>query len=172
MLGLTCMLVASILGRSRAFASLGKLSRRVSPLVTAFSLQAGPRGIARRRSTYLPLLALSMSALASEASVMSKAEPVEYFRKDYVPPSYLIPEVYMTFKLSPTSTHVVTNSKIHRTTTTVEDLILDGEELKLLSVKINGEPVTAYELSPGKLRIKKEVIPSEDFSLEVQTLIF
>lgn len=165
------MLVASLLGRSRAFASIGKFSRRVSPLVAAFSLRADSRGLSRRQPSTLHLLSLSMSALASDASVKSKAEPVEYFRKDYAPPSYLIPEVYMAFKLNPTSTHVVTTSKIHRTSPTVEDLILDGEELKLLGVKINGEQVTAYDLSPGKLRIKKEVIPSEDFSLEVSAFI-
>ena len=165
MLGLACMLVASILARSRAFASLGKLSRRTSPLVSAFSLRADSRELARRKP--FTLSALFMSALASDAAVKTKAEPVEYFRKDYVAPNYLIPEVFMEFKLNPTSTHVVTTSKIHRTTPSVEDLILDGEELKLLGVKVNGEPVTAYELSPGKLRIKKEVMPSEDFSLEV-----
>ena len=167
MLGLACMLLASVIGRSRAFASLGKLSRRASPLVTAFSLSSNRLSQSRPAN----LASLYMSSLSTQGTVLSpKPEPVEYFRKDYVPPSYVIPEIFLAFKLDPSVTHVVATSQVQRKVSTVEDLILDGEDLKLLGVKINGVPVTDYELSPGKLRIKKEVIPNGDFSLEVHIL--
>ena len=92
-------------------------------------------------------------------------------QKDYAPPDYLIETVELCFDLKPELTRVVSKLKLranHDRSQGVRPLLLDGEELKLVSLKLNGEEVPAarFQLSEERLSISE---PPESFTLEVTT---
>ncbi|MDR3522194.1 MAG: aminopeptidase N [Acidocella sp.] len=82
---------------------------------------------------------------------------------DYTPPVFWVDDVSLDFNLAPDATQVTAVLKIRRNA--AGPLALDGRQLELLSVKLNGETLgdNRYTLSPGKLII--EDVPDE-FTLE------
>jgi aminopeptidase N len=94
-------------------------------------------------------------------------------QKDYTPPDYLIETVELSFDLEPEKTRVVSKLTVranHDRTQGSRPLVLDGEELKLVSIKLNGE-----EIPPSRLQMSEERLtisgPPESFVLEVTTEI-
>jgi aminopeptidase N len=72
-------------------------------------------------------------------------------QKDYTPPDYLIETVELSFDLEPEKTRVVSKLTVranHDRTQGSRPLVLDGEELKLVSIKLNGE-----EIPPSRLQM-------------------
>ena len=94
------------------------------------------------------------------------------YRKDYLPPSHWVDTVNLTFDLHPTQTHVTSVMTVRpneKSTTT--DLLLNGRDLELLSVKRNGKALTRtdYMIQPnGDMLIKNVDSPA---LIEVETLI-
>lgn len=93
--------------------------------------------------------------------------------KDYKSPSFSILEVELTFHLDPEATNVYSKMLIERRETSYDpptDLVLDGEDLELQSIKLNGETLskTQYNLSTEHLVIFN--VP-ERFTLEIVTII-
>ncbi|WP_367351702.1 aminopeptidase N [Achromobacter animicus] len=84
--------------------------------------------------------------------------PVTVYRKDYQPYPYEIPEVALAFDLAPDATEVRCTMHVQRRPEASADaaLILDGEELELVSVGVNGEPLPAasYQLSEHTLTLR------------------
>jgi aminopeptidase N len=94
-------------------------------------------------------------------------------QKDYTPPDYLIETVELTFDLKPELTRVVSRLSVrvnHDRSLGARPLVLDGEELTLVSIKLDGEelPSERYRVSGERLAISE--LP-ETFTLEVTTEI-
>lgn len=83
--------------------------------------------------------------------------PITVYRKDYQPYPYDIPEVALAFDLAPDATEVRCTMHVQRKPGASADaaLILDGEDLELVSVAVNGATLDAdaYHLSEHSLAI-------------------
>ena len=73
--------------------------------------------------------------------------PKAKYRKDYQEPEFTITDVDLTFNLHPTETRVTSVLKVVRQGDHTKPLVLDGEQLTLLSLKVDGEDVAedSYE---------------------------
>ncbi|QSX35726.1 aminopeptidase N [Shewanella sedimentimangrovi] len=94
-------------------------------------------------------------------------EPTAKHLDDYRVSDFLISDIELRFELAPAATRVTAISQIQRQHSGATELVLDGEQLKLERVSVDGRDV-AYRLEPGKLIIAD--VP-ERFSLELVTLI-
>jgi len=102
-----------------------------------------------------------------------KSEPTAIRLADYTPPPYRIESVDMVFDLDPKATRVRATLKIaadHNRTNGVQPLHLDGENLKLLSITLDGRALSpeAYALSDHGLTI---ALPPAAFTLETEVEI-
>ncbi len=102
-----------------------------------------------------------------------RSDTGQVFRlEDYHPSDYLIPKTRLTFRLSPENTTVAAELTIERRDGVGRNvpLSLDGDELTLKSLKIDGRPfdVSAYEATPDRLLIKKPPA-AKSFVLSVET---
>ena len=94
--------------------------------------------------------------------------------KNYRPSEFLIDTVNLDFSLHPTATQVKAVLVIRRNPARKDykgGLRLDGENLKLLGVKLNGEALSRdkYKVSSSELVIDK--VPAKTFQLEIETEI-
>ena len=94
-------------------------------------------------------------------------------QKDYTVPDYLVETVELTFDLDPELTQVVSRLAIrgnHDRSAGPRPLVLDGEELTLVSLKLDGAevPPGRYRVEEGRLSLSD---PPENFLLEVTTKI-
>lgn len=101
------------------------------------------------------------------------ATPQPTLLADYRPPAFLQKEVKLTFDLDDRKTRVNSRMQLYRNpanNTAAPDLVLNGENLNLLSVKIDGKvlPPENYSLDSRTLTIKNA--PSE-FELEIENEI-
>jgi aminopeptidase N len=90
---------------------------------------------------------------------------------DYQPPAYLVEEVELTFELDKSNTLVTSRLVMRRNpASSGGDCLLDGDNLNLLSIKLNGEALAgnAYERTEKSLHIPH--VP-DAFELEIQTEI-
>jgi aminopeptidase N len=93
------------------------------------------------------------------------APPATIRREDYRPPDWLVPEISLYFELDPDRTIVRAELQVERNGSHSEPLRLDGEGLKLLSLRVDGKPadhvhegdVLIVPLTGDRLRIKTEV---------------
>ncbi|MEP4051479.1 MAG: aminopeptidase N [Litorimonas sp.] len=86
---------------------------------------------------------------------------------DYTPPSHELTSVYLDFDLQPKATTV--RSKIEVQRVRDEPLVLNGENIDLKSVKVDGKTLkrSAYKLDQEKLVLAKT---PETFTLEIETV--
>lgn len=87
---------------------------------------------------------------------------------DYQAPTHHVSDVDITFELHPTHTQVTAVSQIRSLAATSQPLELHGQHLQLKSIRVDGNPWSAYTLSPEALTLLET--PSE-FSLEIVTEI-
>jgi aminopeptidase N len=103
---------------------------------------------------------------------MRDAQPNAIYLKDYQPPAYLIDETHLDFQLDEEQTLVDTRLKLRRNPAAqpVDVLELDGAELELVVIEIDGEPLaeSAYTLTEDKLHL---LSPPEQFELRCVTRI-
>ncbi|MRG55954.1 aminopeptidase N [Phyllobacterium sp. SYP-B3895] len=94
--------------------------------------------------------------------------------EDYKPTDFLIPETHLDFTLDPERTIVKSKLIVERRAGVGADapLILDGDELKLVDIRIDGAPLgdNAYMASPERLEIRG-LPESGRFTLEITTEI-
>ncbi|MCK5825550.1 MAG: aminopeptidase N [Desulfuromusa sp.] len=99
--------------------------------------------------------------------------PQTIYLKDYKTPAYLVEQVELKFTLDDSSTQVdsilqmVLNPDRNGL---LEPLFLDGEQLKLLSVKLDGKALTPSDYFQDDKSLQIVTVP-EKFTLEIQTLI-
>jgi aminopeptidase N len=96
---------------------------------------------------------------------MSQAQ--EKHLKDYAKPAFTISHVDLNVILDGKNTKVTATSKVHRTGDHQHELVLDGEQISLSSVKLNGVPAK-YRQHDNQLFITTD---QSEFELEVITLL-
>src|SRR6478609_1338363 len=83
---------------------------------------------------------------APDANTAPEAPPspthVAIRREDYRPPDWLVPEIGLDFDLDPDRTRVRATLSVERNGAHDRPLRLDGDELRLVSVKVDGETAT------------------------------
>ncbi|XP_004298814.1 PREDICTED: puromycin-sensitive aminopeptidase isoform X2 [Fragaria vesca subsp. vesca] len=99
--------------------------------------------------------------------------PKEIFLKDYKMPDYYFDTVDLKFSLGEEKTFVTSKISVFpRVEGSSSPLVLDGQDLKLLSVRINGKDLKEddYHLDSRHLTIKS--LPSGTFTLEIETEMY
>ena len=101
---------------------------------------------------------------------MKTTEPHAIHLKDYQPAPYRIPKIALDFILDEEATQVRASMRVERVTKSNAPLVLDGKNLKLLSLKIDGETLkaSAYMRDEQQLTL---LAPPENFNLEIITEI-
>lgn len=109
---------------------------------------------------------------------MKDSQPSTVYLKDYRVPDYLIDKTDLVFDLDPQATLVKSKLKVRRNPSfstaegeaSLPPLWLDGIDLELLSVSVDGEllPAQRYQEKPGGLLLN---VDRPEFELEVQTRI-
>ena len=103
---------------------------------------------------------------------MKTDEPKTIRLKDYTPPAYWVDTVHLDFHLSSDRTLVLSTLNMRRNTNSdmAGPLVLDGEKLDLLDIKMDGHLLSssAYETSEDSLTVFD--VP-DVFQLEIQTAI-
>jgi aminopeptidase N len=103
---------------------------------------------------------------------MRTEEPRPIRLRDYRPPDWLIETVELDVSLDPTATTVRSKLRVKPNGgATPAPLVLDGEELKLRSLALDGKPLPgeAFMATPDKLTIAQP--PNQAFTLEIETVI-
>ena len=100
---------------------------------------------------------------------MRTETPKTIYLKDYKPYPYQIENLDLNFDIHDGFT--VVTSKMHciRTEGNKDDLYLNGEDLELLFVKVNGADVSDYKQDDTSLSIS---CSDDEFELEIQTKIY
>jgi aminopeptidase N len=92
--------------------------------------------------------------------------------KDYRPPDWLVETVMLKVSLHPSQTTVrATLALKPNAHTAAAPLVLDGDGLSLVSLRIDGAvlPPDSYIATPDKLTIPQ--VPNQPFTLEIETLV-
>ncbi|WP_241607538.1 aminopeptidase N [Rosenbergiella epipactidis] len=95
-------------------------------------------------------------------------QPQVKYRKDYTAPEFTITDIDLTFHLDEKTTKVVAVSQVKRCDASAKDLLLQGEGLVLVSVKINGDLWQDHAIESGNLILRN--VP-ENFTLEIENEI-
>ena len=107
------------------------------------------------------------------SEIMTKETPQPIFLRDYQVPDFLIETVDLQFELSEERTLVKSKLSIKRNPKSEKNnqrLVLNGEELKLISIKLNGQPVENKNYTiTNNLMIVSHV--PDQFELEIENEI-
>ena len=103
---------------------------------------------------------------------MRAEDPRPIQLKDYAPPAFLVDDVKLDIELDPLATRVRATMTMRRNPaakSTSASLVLDGQKLKLLGVKLNGETLSAnaYQVDAESLRVHD--LPDGAFTFETLT---
>jgi aminopeptidase N len=91
---------------------------------------------------------------------------------DYRPPDWLIDTVDLDFSLDPSATTIRAKLKLKPNAVgSPSPLVLDGEELTLKSLSLDGKPLPpeSFVATPDKLTIAQ--VPNRPFELEIETVV-
>jgi aminopeptidase N len=103
---------------------------------------------------------------------MRTEEPRPIRLKDYRPPDWLIETVALDVNLDANATRVRSKLRVKPNTAgTPAPLVLDGEDLKLVALRLDGKPLPAenFVATPEQLTIAQP--PNRLFELEIETRI-
>jgi aminopeptidase N len=89
-------------------------------------------------------------------------------RSDYQDPDFLITAVDLEFNLNATATEIVCVTQVQRNGQHNRPLVLDGENIQLVSVQVNGKEQNGYQQSDVSLSIKVEL---EQFELRIENTV-
>ncbi|MFV9685797.1 aminopeptidase N [Pantoea sp. Ep11b] len=104
-------------------------------------------------------------------------QPQIKYRHDYRAPDYTITDIDLTFELDASTTLVTAISQVKRLGDSQAELRLDGEDLTLIALEIDGQPWTAFREEEGALiisqlpdsftlKIVNEIHPDQNTALE------
>jgi len=94
--------------------------------------------------------------------------PKTIYLKDYKPYPFKVHSLDMVFDIRDGHTVVTATSKFERVNHDAKDVFLNGEDMELLSVKVDGVAIDEYTATESALRIPT---PSDAFTLEITTKI-
>ncbi len=97
---------------------------------------------------------------------MKTETPIPIRRQDYRAAPYRVARTELEFHLDETTTRVYATLHVERQNDTIGPLVLDGEHLKLIDIKLDGRPLPAdaYEVTADKLTVKNP--PATRFRLD------
>ncbi|WP_417247990.1 aminopeptidase N [Celeribacter sp.] len=101
---------------------------------------------------------------------MKDAAPETIFLKDYAEPHHWVREVHLTFRLAPTETRVLSRITFVPNAQNAGDLVLNGEDLKLITATVDGA-IVPMDVSDTHLRIKSADLPTKPFTFEAEVEI-
>ncbi|MEA3362429.1 MAG: aminopeptidase N [Thermodesulfobacteriota bacterium] len=104
---------------------------------------------------------------------MSKKTPETIYLKNYKTPAHLVEQVDLKFDLYGSATRVSSALQMSLNSDrdgVLEPLVLDGEQLKLLEVKLDGKVLSPSEYLQDDESLQIVAVP-ENFTLEIQTQI-
>ncbi len=101
---------------------------------------------------------------------MKESSPRTIYRKDYRPPEFLIDHVELRFELGEESTRVQSKLALRRNGARGGPLRLDGSELELVSLALDGEPLARHRYRHESDTLTITGVPDK-FELEVVTRI-
>ncbi|QBX99814.1 aminopeptidase N [Rhodophyticola sp. CCM32] len=106
---------------------------------------------------------------------MKDAAPQTINLADYQPPAYLIDAVHLSFRLDPKATRVRSRITFRANPDGGDrgDLVLDGENLKLISARIDDSPLNTdeYLLTEIGLTVPAARLPGDSFTWEAEVEI-
>ena len=91
------------------------------------------------------------------ASPIGAATPHIVRREDYCPPDWMVPNIALDFDLAPERTRVLATLVVARNGNHDRPLVLDGDGLVPLSVKVDGAAIDDWRIEDGKLVISLSV---------------
>src|SRR5437762_10731608 len=99
-----------------------------------------------------------------------KTETAPVRLEDYRPPDFLVDTVELIFRLDPEATRVTAKLAL-RPRGDGADLVLVGDELKLVSIALDGTTLAAdrYEATPQQLVVRR--LPQGPFTITIETEI-
>ena len=104
--------------------------------------------------------------LESELQPAAPAETV--YLKDYQKPDFLIPTINLAFDLGESTSRVTTLMKVERNGGHERDLVLHGEKLTLVGLKVDGQILSPNDYSQTEQDLTIFAVPNS-FELEVVT---
>ncbi len=115
-----------------------------------------------------------MTSVQSEAQseIQSAADPRTVFLADYQPYPFVLDQVALTFRLAPRATRVLARLEFapNPARPGAHDLRLQGEQLRLIAARLNGQPITPAVDAEG-LTIAAADLPPGAFTLETEVEI-
>lgn len=94
--------------------------------------------------------------------------PKTIYLKDYKPYPFEIIDLNLNFDIHDGYTIVTATSRFKRTNPAAKEIFLNGEELEILSIKINDKETKEYTVTAESIRI---ACPADDLMLEIKTKI-
>ncbi len=92
-------------------------------------------------------------------------------RQDYAPPAYLVDTIDMGFDLDPSETRVAARSVLrHNPASSSTDLVLHGEEVELIALRMNGKTLKSNQFRREAGRLVIPNAPAK-VTLEIETLV-
>jgi len=91
------------------------------------------------------------------ATSETSSQPSPTLRADYRPPAWRIDAVDLHFELDPEATRVRARCALRREAAADEPLVLVGEELELLSIAVDGQPLdpARYDVEERRLTVRQ-----------------
>eukprot|EP00914_Ancora_sagittata_P016516 GHVO01032857.1.p1 GENE.GHVO01032857.1~~GHVO01032857.1.p1 ORF type:complete len:921 (+),score=193.10 GHVO01032857.1:327-3089(+) len=129
------------------------------------------------KSVLCPKEQRTMTSTVTTTSLQTPPKSVEKFRSDYTPTSYKITHTILDFNLDEVNTLVDSTLTVHRDSNLPYDLILDGADLVLKTVKVNDKDITSecsVDGTTGPLTIPSTLLPFkqyEDFTLAISVRV-
>jgi len=99
---------------------------------------------------------------------MRTGTPKTIYLKDYKPYPFEIEKLELKFEIFDGYTIVTATSQFKRINPAAKDVFLNGEDMELISVAVDGQQVSNFSVTETALRIP---IPSDAFELEIKTKI-
>ena len=113
-------------------------------------------------------LSINQDFLSKGCIQMQSSAPQTIYLKDYTPFGFHVQEVHLTFDLAPNATHVTSRVRFAPIADAADPtFFLHGENLTLLSAKIDGEAVTP-KITPDGLTCD---VPDMPFTWEAEVKI-
>nr|XP_009589014.1 puromycin-sensitive aminopeptidase isoform X1 [Nicotiana tomentosiformis]XP_009589019.1 puromycin-sensitive aminopeptidase isoform X1 [Nicotiana tomentosiformis]XP_009589023.1 puromycin-sensitive aminopeptidase isoform X1 [Nicotiana tomentosiformis] len=126
-----------------------------------------------RRTDRRLICSVATEPLPKEVEETKMAAPKEIFLKDYKQPDYYFDTVDLKFSLGEESTFVVSKIAVSpRVEGQSFPLVLNGQDLKLQSIKINGNPLKEEDFHLDSRHLTLKSPPSSKFTLEIVTEIY
>src|SRR5687768_4289691 len=103
---------------------------------------------------------------------MREGQSKVIYRADYQPPAYWIDTVELCFDLDPAKTRVLNRMRLRRNPDVpAQPLRLDGEELNLARVLVNGQG-TSFKMEDHQLVLQHLPEGNDPFELEIFTTCY